>query len=157
MIVGGRYSYDKHQNIWDEVYGACSHQAVGDALVNTADRVCTLRPDQVGNLTYDLQGSETRQTGGRWEQLLGRYGQNTGNDFSYRVAMNWNPNDDFSVYASVAKGYKPAGARGNPDGGFANVSLYGKETLMNYEVGFNAYFLDHRARIFRSRFLYGLA
>ncbi len=148
LIVGGRYSHDTHENIWDNVYSACGHQAVGEELVNTADRVCELRPDQVGNLTYDLDGNgETRQTGGRWEQLLGRYGKNSGNDFSYRVAMNWKPSDDFSAYASVAKGYKPAGARGAPDGGFANVSLYDKETLMNYEIGFNAYFMDRRARL----------
>ncbi|WP_339865432.1 TonB-dependent receptor [Paremcibacter congregatus] len=144
LIVGGRYSHDKHSNSWDKVYSACANQALGSALADG----CSLRPDQVGNLVYDVNGDgDVRQTGGRAIQDIGTFGEQSGNDFSYRVALNWNPNDDFSAYASIAKGYKPSGARANPDSGLDNVSLYNKERLMNYEVGFNAYFMDRRARI----------
>lgn len=144
LIVGGRFSHDKHTNSWEEVYTACARQAQGSDLAAG----CSLRPDQVGNLTYDVNGDgDVFQTGGRRAQTLGPFGSKSGDDFSYRVALNWNPSDDFSAYASVARGYKPAGARANPDSDQDNVSIYNKEKLMNYEVGFNAYFMDRRARI----------
>lgn len=145
LIGGLRYSYDKIENEWDEVYSACPHQAFGDDLATTPNE-CQYRPDQIDNgLTYAPDGNgDIRQTGGRWEQLLGRYGKNTGNDTSWRVAVNWQPTEDFSGYGSISKGYKPAGVRANPDGGFENVSLYDKETLTNYEIGFHSYFMDRR-------------
>lgn len=150
LIAGARYSHDKGTNEWDEVYAACGRRAPGAPL----SEGCELRPEQEMLLSMgsDLPQFSDRNggfvvSGGRTEQITGRFAESSGNDFSPRVALNYNPTDSFSAYASVSKGYKPGGGAGNPDSGLGIVSEFGKETLWNYEVGANAYLADRRVRV----------
>jgi len=83
-------------------------------------------------------------TGGRYEQRTGRLASGSGHDFSPRIAINFKPTDDSSIYASVSKGYKPAGGQANPDSGIGGNSSFGREQLWNYEIGANAYVFDRR-------------
>lgn len=149
LIVGGRYSYDKGTNSWSDVYAACSRRNVGDPL-DTSTAVdgngpCELTPEQA---LLDARGQlpviDGMITGGRYEQRTGRYASGSAHDFSPRLAINWKPNDDSSIYASVSKGYKPAGGQANPDSGLGGSSSFGREKLWNYEIGGNAYLLDRR-------------
>ena len=64
----------------------------------------------------------------------------TYNDVLPRVAVNWQVQDNISLYASLAKGWIPGGfnleaARGTPAEAF---SRYGAETLWSGEIGFKA-------------------
>ncbi|KPF85591.1 hypothetical protein IP70_11115 [alpha proteobacterium AAP38] len=54
-----------------------------------------------------------------------------------RAVLNWEITPDHFLYATVSKGYKP--------GGTTPMSLrYGSETVLNYEAGWKASFLDNR-------------
>lgn len=144
LILGGRYSEDDDSNSWSNVFAACPRRAAGSPL----SAGCTLSPEQELILNSQVDGDgNTFLSGGRATQDLGTFGENSSTDFSPRIALNWNPSDDFSVYASVSKGYKPAGARANPDSGLDNVSLFNKEKLWNYEIGANGYLMDRRLRV----------
>ena len=138
IIAGLRYSEDDDLNRWSEVYAACPRIP----LDGTRNPGCELRPDQVINLPTQVSEGMVLTSGGRRSQTLGTFGENSSSDLSPRFALNWQPNNDVSAYASIAKGYKPAGARGNPDSGFDNVSIFDKETLWNYEIGGNIYLAD---------------
>ena len=153
LIVGGRFSYDKGVNRWSDVYAACARRLPGDPLdtsqVAAGNGPCKLTPAQQlladrGGLPqyWDAGQGSYVVTGGRYEQLTGRYAEGSAHDFSPRIALNWKPNSDSSLYASVSKGYKPAGGQANPDSGIGGSSTFGREQLWNFEIGGNAYMLD---------------
>lgn len=149
LIFGGRYSYDRGTNRWTDVYAACGRRAVG-APLDTSTAVdgngpCQLTPEQA---LLDARGQLPIYggfvTGGRYEQRTGRFATGAEHDFSPRIAINWKPNDDSSLYVTVSKGYKPAGGQANPDSGLGGSTTFGREQLWNYEVGGNAYLFDRR-------------
>lgn len=149
LILGARYSYDRGTNRWSDVYAACGRRAVGTPLdTSTAvdgNGACELTPEQaLMNARGQLPVFGGFVTGGRYEQRTGRFATGAGHDFSPRVAINWKPSDDASIYASVSKGYKPAGGQANPDSGIGGNSSFGREKLWNYEIGGNAYLMDRR-------------
>lgn len=149
IIAGGRYSYDKGDNQWSEVYAACARRAVG-APLSTSTAVfgngpCELTAQQALLASLgQLPVINGQITGGRNEQRSGRLAANAQHDFSPRIAVNWNPNEDSSIYASVSKGYKPAGGQGNPGSGRGLFSIFDREQMWNYEIGGNAYLLESR-------------
>lgn len=149
LIVGGRYSYDRGTNQWSDVYAACSRRPVGTPL-DTSTAVdgngpCELTPEQaLLEARGELPVFNGFVTGGRYEQRTGRFATGAAHDFSPRLAINWKPTDDASIYASVSKGYKPAGGQANPDGGLGGSSTFGREKLWNYEIGGNAYLMNRR-------------
>lgn len=57
------------------------------------------------------------------------------NNMTGRVLVNWTPNDDNLVYATVSRGYKPGGT--SPQG-----AAYDSEVVTNWELGWKANFLD---------------
>ena len=142
LTVGGRYSHDEEEQQWEDVYAGCPKRDVGDPL----SEGCELRPDQVGAFTF-LPVINGSVSGGRKAQTKGTRADNDGNDFSPRVALNWNVNKDWTIYGVASQGYKAAGARANPDSGGTNSSVYDKEKLTNFELGFKASLNGGRARI----------
>ena len=75
-------------------------------------------------------------------------------EFTYRVGLNWKPNDDLLVFGSYSTGYKSGGF--NSGGG--NVALgqrrlFDKETTDNYEVGAKWTLADGRAHLNGTAFL----
>ena len=80
-----------------------------------------------------------------------KWGNNrTFEDFSPRVAIGYQFNDDVRGYASVSKGYK-AGGFSLGFGGSANMGMINQpfedEKLLNYEVGVKMELMDRRLRI----------
>jgi iron complex outermembrane receptor protein len=74
--------------------------------------------------------------------------------FTYRVGLNWKPNDDLLVFGSFSTGYKSGGF--NSGGG--NVALdqrrlFDKETTDNYEMGAKWTLADGRAHLNGTAFL----
>jgi iron complex outermembrane receptor protein len=56
-----------------------------------------------------------------------------------KVALNWKPDADSLLYVFAARGYKPGGAN-------SLTSEFEPETVLNYEAGWKASFLDNRMR-----------
>jgi iron complex outermembrane recepter protein len=151
LIAGGRYSRDHGENEWDNVYAACGRRTPGAALDTShaaeGNGPCLLTPDQQlladrGGLPQYWTGTRYVVTGGRYEQILGRFAENDTDDFSPRLALNWRPSEDSSIYVSASKGYKPGGGNGNPDG--LGSTVFEGEQMWNYEIGGNAYLFDRR-------------
>lgn len=147
LTVGARYSDDEETQNWTDVYAACGKRDVIDAADPSTTPLgdgCQLRPDQMNSSLPIIDGSIT---GGRRSQTEGTYAGNSGTDFSPRLALNWDLNDDWTLYSVYSQGYKSAGARANPDSGGSNTSQYDKEKLTNIELGFKAEINEGRTRI----------
>ncbi|HXW09917.1 MAG TPA: TonB-dependent receptor [Steroidobacteraceae bacterium] len=74
--------------------------------------------------------------------------------FTYRVGLNWAPNQDLLVFGSYSTGYKSGGF--NSGGGNAALGqrrLFDKETTDNYEVGAKWTLADGRAHLNGTAFL----
>lgn len=147
LTIGGRYSDDEESQVWSNVFAGCGRRMALDptdpSTTPLADG-CELRPDQ---LVSSLPVIDGFISGGRTAQTVGLNAANNGTDFSPRVALNWNVNDDWTVYGVVSQGYKSAGARANPDSGGTNSSFYDKEKLTNIELGFKAEINEGRTRL----------
>lgn len=80
------------------------------------------------------------------------------NDWSGKIELDWFPNDNWLIYASISRGTKAGGYNGN-GGGLDNASLdpeveFGGEVLTSYEIGFKATLWDGKARLNGSGFYY---
>lgn len=74
--------------------------------------------------------------------------------FTYRVGLNWKPDDDLLVFGSYSTGYKSGGF--NSGGGNLALDqrrLFDKETTDNYEVGAKWTLADGRAHLNGTAFL----
>jgi len=139
LTFGGRYSDDTDKQYWRDVYGACPRRSPGDPLSGP----CELRPDQQIPLPiYTDGGGNQAITGGRAPQTEGTDVQNSGTDFSPRLAINFDVSDNGMLYGIYSQGYKAAGARANPDSGGENNSIFDEEKLHNFEVGFKGVTAD---------------
>jgi outer membrane receptor protein involved in Fe transport len=61
-----------------------------------------------------------------------------------KVTLRYQPNEDSTLYATVAKGVKPAGHKTSGTEIFDEVSAYDAETLWSYELGAKTKSLDGR-------------
>ena len=83
----------------------------------------------------------------------GSSGKETYDDLSWKVGIDYTPNDNWLVYASVGTGYKSGGINvgfGDP----AEFNIYDEETLLAVEGGFKSTLWDGRARLNVSAFYY---
>ena len=61
-------------------------------------------------------------------------------NFSYKVGLDWNVDDDNFVYGFVASGFKPGGL--NVPVGFGPLAPFSSETVTSFETGWKATLLD---------------
>ncbi|WP_138379550.1 TonB-dependent receptor [Luteithermobacter gelatinilyticus] len=151
VTLGGRYSDDKDDQWWEDVFAACGRRAPGDPLAEG----CQLSPEQASGalpIFTDDNGNQAI-TGGRSPQTQGTSAGNSSDDFSFRAAVNYHLNDNVTAYAVVSQGYKAATARVNPDSGGNNTTFANKEKLTNYEVGFKGTLFDNSVRFELAAFL----
>ena len=80
--------------------------------------------------------------GGAFEQELST--KETFDDFSPRIAVNYDISDDTTLYASVAKGFKSGGVQLSP---LPSGESYDPEELWNYEIGYKAELFDRTLRV----------
>lgn len=69
------------------------------------------------------------------------------NVFTFSVAPRYELNDNASIYARVAKGFRPGGPNVVPPGAPAEVQTYDSDSLISYEVGAKAQTADGRFSI----------
>lgn len=111
-----------------------------------------------GQVNYALSDALTLTFGGRYSEeeifsdISGFGGglsqeltvKDTFNDFSPMAAIRYDLNDDASVYATVAKGFKSGGVQVSP---LPGTETYDPEELWNYEVGYKAEYLNRTLRV----------
>ncbi|MES2128293.1 MAG: TonB-dependent receptor [Pseudomonadota bacterium] len=130
--AGARFSRDRDHQYWTDVYAANS--------------ALSLRKDDhgvpVAGAVYYAAGDDALRSGGRVAQTIGTDGRNRGSDVSPHLAWNYQLDRDVRLYSSLARGYKAAGVRVNPDSGldFPNISQYRKESVTSYEAGLKGLF-----------------
>ena len=163
LQIGGRYSSDDDRQQWDNTYAsfACGRRRVIAGVAAPLRANCALRPDQ-DMLIYTAPDGSQFTSGGRFDQTRNNpflSASNEGSNFSPRIALNWAIGDKASAYATVASGYRAAGARTAPDGvgisgpTFDPRSKYAAETVTNYEIGYKALLLERRLRLEAAAFL----
>ncbi|MDO6710641.1 TonB-dependent receptor [Aliiglaciecola sp. 2_MG-2023] len=73
------------------------------------------------------------------------------NDFSPRIVVNFRPDDDSSIFASISEGYKSGGV--DVTGGSRVMpEPFDSEKLTSYEIGYKGYLLDGMVRLSSSLF-----
>lgn len=83
----------------------------------------------------------------------GTSGDDTYTDFSGKVGLDYTPNENLLIYASIGTGYKSGGVNvgfGDP----LEFNVYDEETLTAYEAGFKYTFPSGNARLNTSFFYY---
>lgn len=78
----------------------------------------------------------------------------TFDDLSFRAALNYKPNDDTLLYASVSTGYNAGGFPGGSASSLAQLQPYKSEKLTAYEAGYKSEFFDRRVRLAAAAFYY---
>jgi outer membrane receptor protein involved in Fe transport len=73
---------------------------------------------------------------------------------SYRVGADWHVTDTFLAYLNVAKGYKAGGFPTVAASAFIQYEPVSQESLLAYDTGFKASFLDHRVQLNGAIFYY---
>ncbi len=166
LSIGGRYSDDTDKQIWTNTFASfdCAPRAVTAGVPAPLAAGCALRPDQSLPLPqWDAGGGALFVTGGRFAQ--DRFASSSNNDstFTPRVALNWRPSDDHSMFLTWSQGYRPAGTRVAPDGlsrdavlGLVdfpdNRSVFDREEVTNIELGWKGFFNNRRLRVEASIF-----
>lgn len=69
------------------------------------------------------------------------------NVFTYSLAPKYKPNKNTTVYARVAKGFRPGGPNVVPPGAPASVQTFHSDSIVSYEAGAKAETSDHRFSI----------
>lgn len=90
---------------------------------------------------------------------------------TWRAVLNWRPNDDTLLFASIATGYKPGGfdsfvvegpatacvyadARCSAIPGRDSLGDYDEESVISYEIGYKARLLEGRSQLALTSFFY---
>lgn len=71
-----------------------------------------------------------------------------------KIGLDYLPNEDWLIYASVGTGFKSGGFNGQPSNGIDTYRPYQEEELLAYELGFKATLLDSTMQLNGAAFLY---
>lgn len=111
-----------------------------------------------GHVAYDFTEATTLTVGARFtddERDMRSVSGGTGEVFirevsasrlSWDVALNHVVNDDISVYARVASGFRAPTIQGRDIAFFGAPSVAEEETIISYEAGFKSQLVDNRLR-----------
>jgi Outer membrane receptor proteins, mostly Fe transport len=148
ITAGIRYTEDKQD------YAGCSRDFNGSMLpnVNVVNRALYFQ-------TYGVIAPEIAANAcNTFDPATGTFGmvvsQLDEDNLAWRLALDWTPNDDVLVFASVSKGAK-AGATPVNAANIATQNAPAKQELLTaYEVGFKASLLERRMQANVSAFYY---
>ncbi|WP_374525873.1 TonB-dependent receptor [Sphingopyxis sp.] len=151
-ISGGlRYTEDKQR------YNGCSRDFNGNMLpnVNVVNRALYLQ-------TYGVLAPQiTRGQCNTFDPVTGTFGEVRStldeNNVAWRVALDWSPNTDTLVYASVSRGYKSGTTPINAANLARQNAPVTQEKLTAYEVGLKATLADRAVQANLSAFYYDYA
>ena len=83
----------------------------------------------------------------------GTSASNSFSDFGWKVNLDYTPNDNWLLYATIGTGYKSGGI-GTGFGTVPEFSVFDEETLLAVEGGFKSTLWNGRARLNVSAFYY---
>jgi len=96
-----------------------------------------------GRYSHNRQSSE-QDTSGLLVPPSNFSGKSSDSAFTYSVAPQFKPNRNTTLYARLAKGYRPGGPNAvSPDAPNAVPRLFGPDTTTNFEVGLKTQTADH--------------
>lgn len=97
-----------------------------------------------GRLTGNDQHAVTSFTNGVLTGVTTNTGVVGSNDHDqlYTIAPRWRPNEDTTVYARIATGYRPGGPNQPVPGVSGLPTFYQSDRVVNYEVGWRQDFFD---------------
>lgn len=76
------------------------------------------------------------------------------NNFSPRLVVEYQANEDVLAYASVTRGFKSGGFNNFPANAVAAAKPFASEKITSYEAGLKTVFLDRRIRLNTAAFVY---
>ncbi len=147
--------------VWDSEYEIRLRSFIGFAVPNTVlDLPQTSAQDTESQAIffegdYALTDALTLTLGGRYtrdEKDTDQVGVVTAaadddwNEFTPKVGLRYQVNDDAMVYATYSVGYRSGGFNGRVDSVETATRPYNQETVDNIEVGFKTEWLDRRLR-----------
>lgn len=129
LFVGGRYSHDKKD------YVASAVNCGMDEVDRAAAGFPNFAPCASGNSSLRII-AETFRRGAKqsWD------------DFSPMASLQYHPNENVMVYATLSTGYKSGGFAGSQGVASAATNPVDKEGVTNYEVGFKSDLADGTVR-----------
>jgi len=145
-LVGGYYTHEDaslHQDIVFVPHGA----ALGFIQLDSS----YIESAGFANATYHFSPSFDVSVGGRYASnsqnanefgLASAAGKSTGDVFTWSVAADYHLDEQTSLYARIAKGYRPGGPNILPIGSTGVPAFFGADSLINYEAGVKSDFLD---------------
>jgi iron complex outermembrane recepter protein len=170
LTLGGRFTSE------DRDVGACSRDADGGLafLFNDLDLIdfdlggtgddfflsstalatgdcVTIDPDR-GSVIVDGNGPGTLIIFGGESDLF--VDEITTDNFSGKVGLDYLPNDDWLLYASVGTGFKSGGYNGALASSFFQLEPYKEEELTTVELGFKATLADGSMQLNAAAFYY---
>ncbi len=73
---------------------------------------------------------------------------------SGKIGLDYMPNDEWLVYATIATGFKSGGYNGNPANDHSQLEPYKEEEVLAYELGFKASLLGYTMQVNGAAFFY---
>ncbi len=148
LTTGVRYTEDKQR------YNGCSRDFNGNMLpnVNVVNRALYFQ-------TYGVLAPQiTQGQCNTFDPATGTFGEVRSllseNNVAWRTALNWSPNDDTLVYASVSRGYKSGTTPINAANLARQNAPVKQEKLTAYELGIKATLADKAVQANLSGFYY---
>ncbi|MEJ8566385.1 TonB-dependent receptor [Elongatibacter sediminis] len=122
-------------DVGDNYNKATSWAVFGQALWQVSDRVAI-----TAGARYSHDKVEGRADGiGFGTTLDTQTGEQSFDDFSPRLSVSYDWNDDVTTYVTISKGYKAGGLQFNES---VTEQSYDEEILWNYEAGARMFFLN---------------
>lgn len=151
LTVGVRYTEDKQR------YNGCSRDFNGNMLpnVNVVNRALYFQT--YGVLAPEIAAGQCNT----FDPVTGTFGEVQSlldeNNVAWRIALDWSPNDDTLLYASVSRGYKSGTTPINAANLARQNAPVTQEKLTAYEVGVKATLADRTVQANLSAFYYDYA
>jgi outer membrane receptor protein involved in Fe transport len=147
-LVGGYYTHeiaDLHQDIVFVPHGtALGFIELDSSYIESAG---------FANATYHFSPKFDVSLGGRYAHnsqnadefgLATAAGKSDGSVFTWSAAADYHLDEQTSLYARIAKGYRPGGPNILPIGSTGVPAFFGADSLINYEAGVKSVLLDGR-------------
>ncbi len=95
-----------------------------------------------GRWTDDEKTSDQNNEGNPFTTLA--YAEADWSEFTPKVALKWDLDDDSMAYALYSRGYRAGGFNGRVDSVETATTPYDPETVDNYELGYKSRFMNNR-------------
>ncbi len=150
LTLGARYTDESRE--WE----GCTYDVGGDISWLYNNVFLLSKPGMIpfeADECLSIDGSAINPLTGEIDNPVFAERVNTDN-FSGKVGLDFFPNDDVLVYASIGTGFKSGGYNGSPVNDWSAMTAYSEETLTAYELGIKATLSDGAMQLNAAAFHY---